>query len=123
MERRIHLPLTPQDVKELCAGDYVYLTGEIYTARDAAHKRMIETLDRGESLPLDMKGAVIYYLGPSPAREGRVIGSAGPTTSSRMDRYTAGAEGSRQHIITIAITAATKTHIAEIKIPFAFIST
>ena len=88
MERRIHFPLTPQDVKELCAGDYVYLTGEIYTARDAAHKRMIETLDRGESLPLDMKGAVIYYLGPSPAREGRVIGSAGPTTSSRMDRYT-----------------------------------
>lgn len=88
MERRIHLPLTPQDVKELCAGDYVYLTGEIYTARDAAHKRMIETFDRGESLPLDMKGAVIYYLGPSPAREGRVIGSAGPTTSSRMDRYT-----------------------------------
>ena len=66
----------------------MYLTGEIYTARDAAHKRMIETLDRGESLPLDMKGAVIYYLGPSPAREGRVIGSAGPTTSSRMDRYT-----------------------------------
>lgn len=88
MEKRIHLPLTAQDRKELCAGDYVYLTGEIYTARDAAHKRMIETLDRGEALPLDLDGAILYYMGPSPAREGRVIGSAGPTTSSRMDRYT-----------------------------------
>lgn len=87
MEKHINLPLTKQDIKELHAGDYVYLTGEIYTARDAAHKRMKETLDRGEKLPVEIKGSVIYYMGPSPAREGRVIGSAGPTTSGRMDRY------------------------------------
>lgn len=87
MEKHINLPLTKQDIKELHAGDYVYLTGEIYTARDAAHKRMKETLDRGEKLPVEIKGSVIYYMGPSPAREGRIIGSAGPTTSGRMDRY------------------------------------
>ncbi len=69
------------------AGDYVYLTGTIYTARDAAHKRMYEALGKGEELPLEMKDNVIYYMGPSPAREGRPIGSAGPTTASRMDKY------------------------------------
>ena len=69
------------------AGDYVYLSGTIYTARDAAHKRMYEALERGEKLPLDMKNNVIYYMGPSPARTGRPIGSAGPTTASRMDKY------------------------------------
>ena len=69
------------------AGDYVYITGTIYTARDAAHKRMQEALDAGEPLPIEMKDNVIYYMGPSPAREGRPIGSAGPTTASRMDKY------------------------------------
>lgn len=69
------------------AGDYVYLTGTIYTARDAAHKRMYEALGKGEELPLEMKDNVIYYMGPSPARDGRPIGSAGPTTASRMDKY------------------------------------
>ncbi len=87
MERHIKLPLTEQDIRELHAGDYVYLTGEIYTARDAAHKRMKEALDRKSGLPFEISGSVVYYMGPSPAREGRVIGSAGPTTSSRMDRY------------------------------------
>lgn len=80
----------PFDVKEACqlsAGDYVYLSGTIYTARDAAHKRMYEALQKGEDLPLDVRNNVIYYMGPSPAREGRPIGSAGPTTSSRMDKY------------------------------------
>ena len=71
----------------LRAGDYVYLTGIIYTARDAAHKKMQETLERGEALPIELEGNVIYYMGPSPAREGRPIGSAGPTTASRMDKY------------------------------------
>lgn len=87
MERHIKLPLTEQDIRELHAGDYVYLTGEIYTARDAAHKRMKEALDKKNGLPFEISGSVVYYMGPSPAREGRVIGSAGPTTSSRMDRY------------------------------------
>ncbi len=88
MNQYIHTPLTEDVVKELKAGDYVYITGTIYTARDAAHKRMQEALDAGKPLPVDVKDIVIYYMGPSPAREGRVIGSAGPTTSSRMDRYT-----------------------------------
>ena len=70
------------------AGDYVYLTGTVYTARDAAHKRLYEALQRGEDIPLELQNNIIYYLGPSPAREGQVIGSAGPTTSSRMDKYT-----------------------------------
>ena len=73
---------------DLTAGDYVYLTGTIYTARDAAHKRMQESLDKGEALPIDIVNQIIYYMGPSPAREGKVIGSAGPTTAGRMDRYT-----------------------------------
>lgn len=80
-------PLTKKEVKELHAGDYVYITGTIYTARDAAHKRMIEELSQGKELPFDVENAIIYYLGPTPNREGQVIGSAGPTTSSRMDKY------------------------------------
>lgn len=88
MERHIQVPVTREDAITLKAGDYVYLTGTIYTARDAAHKRMQESLDKGEELPFTIKGNVIYYMGPSPARENRPIGSAGPTTSSRMDRYT-----------------------------------
>lgn len=87
MEKRIQAPISKEDARELRAGDYVYITGTIYTARDAAHKRMQETLDAGEELPVAIQGTVIYYMGPSPAREGRPIGSAGPTTSSRMDKY------------------------------------
>ena len=75
-------------MRGLRAGDYVYITGTIYTARDAAHKRMQEALARGEALPFDVAGNILYYMGPSPAREGRPIGSAGPTTASRMDKYT-----------------------------------
>lgn len=88
MNRRISAPVSPEDRKSLKAGDYVYLTGTIYTARDAAHKRMQEALDEGKPLPVELEGNVIYYMGPSPAREGRSIGSAGPTTASRMDKYT-----------------------------------
>ena len=88
MERHINVPFDADIVIELKAGDYVYLTGTIYTARDAAHKRMYEALQNGEALPFDIEGNVIYYMGPSPAREGRPIGSAGPTTASRMDKYT-----------------------------------
>ena len=87
MDKYVNVPLSNEDAKSLRAGDYVYLTGTIYTARDAAHKRMYEALERGEALPIDMKNNVIYYMGPSPAREGRAIGSAGPTTASRMDKY------------------------------------
>lgn len=87
MERYISAPIKKEELACLQAGDYVYITGTIYTARDAAHKRMQETLDRGESLPITMEGNLIYYMGPSPAREGRPIGSAGPTTASRMDKY------------------------------------
>ena len=87
MDRYIQVPISKEDAKSLKAGDYVYLTGTIYSARDAAHKRMKETMDAGEVLPLEIKDTVIYYMGPSPAREGRPIGSAGPTTSSRMDKY------------------------------------
>lgn len=88
MEKYITTPITDQIVSELHAGDYVYITGTIYTARDAAHKRLFEALQRGETIPIDLKNNTLYYLGPSPAREGQVIGSAGPTTSSRMDKYT-----------------------------------
>lgn len=88
MEKHIQVPFNAGTAKDLRAGDYVYLTGTIYTARDAAHKRMYEALERGESLPLEISGNTIYYMGPSPAREGRPIGSAGPTTASRMDKYT-----------------------------------
>ena len=90
MDRYVNVPLSEEDARSLRVGDYVYLTGTIYTARDAAHKRMQETLDRGEELPLKMENNVIYYMGPSPAREGRPIGSAGPTTASRMDKYAPG---------------------------------
>ena len=87
MDKNIHVPISREDAEGLRAGDYVYLTGTIYTARDAAHKRMKETLDAGKELPLSLARNVIYYMGPSPAREGRPIGSAGPTTASRMDKY------------------------------------
>lgn len=87
MERHIKAPVDREEVSSLKAGDYVYITGTIYTARDAAHKRMQEALDQGEQLPLEMQSNIIYYMGPSPAREGRPIGSAGPTTASRMDKY------------------------------------
>ena len=88
MEKHLETPLTEKKVKELHAGDYVYITGTVYTARDAAHKRMYETLREGGDLPINIEGQAIYYMGPSPAREGRPIGSAGPTTASRMDKYT-----------------------------------
>ncbi len=84
----LEVPYDREIAKKLHIGDYVYLTGTIYTARDAAHKRMYEALLKGEDLPFDVSGNVIYYMGPSPAREGRPIGSAGPTTASRMDKYT-----------------------------------
>ena len=88
MEKHITTPLTDEKVRKLHAGDYVYLSGTVYTARDAAHKRMYEAMQRGEEIPIDLNNNIVYYLGPSPAREGQVIGSAGPTTSSRMDKYT-----------------------------------
>lgn len=87
MERHITVPVAKEEIQDLRAGDYVYLTGVIYTDRDAAHKRMDEALSEGKELPLDIKNQMIYYMGPSPAREGRPIGSAGPTTASRMDKY------------------------------------
>ena len=87
MDKHINVPFASSISEALKAGDYVYLTGTIYTARDAAHKRMYEALKNGEELPFDVKNNTIYYMGPSPAREGRVIGSAGPTTASRMDKY------------------------------------
>ena len=87
MDRHISAPISKEAAKELRAGDYVYITGTIYTARDAAHKRMYEALREGERLPVNIEGQAIYYMGPSPAREGRPIGSAGPTTASRMDKY------------------------------------
>lgn len=87
-EWNITLPLKEETIDELKAGDYVYLTGTVYTARDAAHDRMYKAVNNGEELPFNIEGTVIYYLGPSPARENQVIGSAGPTTSSRMDKYT-----------------------------------
>ena len=88
MEKYIKAPLEKEIVKTLRAGDFVYITGTIYTARDAAHKRMDETLREGKELPVPLKDEIVYYMGPSPARDGRVIGSAGPTTASRMDKYT-----------------------------------
>lgn len=87
MEKRIITPITREISETLRAGDYVKITGTMYVARDAAHKRMMEALEKGEKLPFDLTDATIYYMGPSPAREGRTIGSAGPTTSSRMDKY------------------------------------
>ena len=87
MEYHLNVPFDKAEIAKLQIGDTVYLNGTIYTARDAAHKRMQETLDRGEKLPVSVENNVIYYMGPSPAREGRPIGSAGPTTASRMDKY------------------------------------
>lgn len=87
MDKHLTVPFGEKEATQLRSGDYVYLTGTIYTARDAAHKRMFETLERGDELPFDIKNNIIYYMGPSPAREGRPIGSAGPTTASRMDKY------------------------------------
>ena len=87
MDKYITAPISKEEAKSLKSGDYVYITGTIYTARDAAHKRMDDTLTRGEALPVDIENQMIYYMGPSPAREGRPIGSAGPTTASRMDKY------------------------------------
>lgn len=87
MDKYVNTPLTKEKAADLKAGDYVYISGTIYTARDAAHKRMVESLERGEELPFDVNNEIIYYLGPTPNRDGQVIGSAGPTTSSRMDKY------------------------------------
>ena len=87
MEQKITTPITSEVSSKLHSGDYCYITGEIYVARDAAHKRMSEALQRGEELPIPIENCTIYYMGPSPAREGRPIGSAGPTTASRMDKY------------------------------------
>ncbi|MBE7039941.1 MAG: Fe-S-containing hydro-lyase [Ruminococcaceae bacterium] len=87
MARKINLPLTEELAKTLKAGDEVLLTGTIYTSRDAGHKRMCEALEKGEEIPMDPKDATIYYVGPTPAKPGQVIGSAGPTTSGRMDAY------------------------------------
>ena len=84
---KLTTPLTDEMVAQLHAGDQVEITGTIYVARDAAHKRLVETLDRGEKLPVDVRGQIVYYMGPSPTKPGKVIGSAGPTTSGRMDRY------------------------------------
>jgi len=83
----IKTPLDEETIKKLKAGDQVFITGVIYTARDAAHKRLVEALDKGEKLPFDLTNQTVYYMGPSPAKPGQVIGSAGPTTSGRMDSY------------------------------------
>lgn len=87
MDKHICTPITEDVTATLKSGDYVYITGTIYVARDAAHKRMSESLERGECLPIDIKDSTIYYMGPTPPREGMAIGSAGPTTASRMDKY------------------------------------
>lgn len=87
MDRYIKAPISSEDAASLHAGDYVYITGTIYVARDAAHQRMYEALRNNQALPMELKNNVIYYMGPSPARDGRPIGSAGPTTASRMDKY------------------------------------
>ena len=87
MAKKVKLPLTEETLEDLKAGDNILLTGVMYAARDAAHKRMIEALDQGKPLPFDIRGQTVYYLGPSPAKPGQVIGSAGPTTSGRMDSY------------------------------------
>lgn len=87
MEIHMELPITAEKADSLHAGDFVYLSGQMYVARDAAHKRLMELIEKNEQLPIDIKDCTIYYMGPSPAREGRPIGSAGPTTASRMDKY------------------------------------
>jgi fumarate hydratase subunit beta len=85
---KIKTPLSQETIKQLTAGDRVYITGMIYTARDAAHKRLVELIEAGKELPIDVKNQIIYYVGPTPAKPGQVIGSAGPTSSYRMDAYT-----------------------------------
>lgn len=87
MSKNIKSPIDPQVLEELKVGDQVFITGVLYVARDAAHKRMVEAVDRGEKLPFDVEGQTVYYMGPSPAKPGGVIGAAGPTTSGRMDVY------------------------------------
>ena len=87
MEYRLKTPLKKEELSVLRAGDRVLLSGTVYTARDAAHQRMMERLDRGEALPFELEGSAIYYVGPTPERPGQVIGSAGPTTSGRMDKF------------------------------------
>ena len=87
MQKKVTLPLTDEAIKDLKAGDNVLLTGVMYVGRDAAHKRMVEALDKGQDLPFDVRGQTIYFMGPSPAKPGQVIGAAGPTTSGRMDAY------------------------------------
>lgn len=87
MDYKLKTPFTREDLKDLKAGDNVYITGYMYTARDAAHKRLVDLIEQGKELPLDVKGACIYYVGPAPAKEGQALGSAGPTTSYRMDAY------------------------------------
>ena len=87
MEKRIYIPLTEEQTVNLKAGDNVLLNGIIYTARDAAHGRLVKLIEEKEKLPIELKDAVIYYVGPTPAKPGQVIGSAGPTTSYRMDKY------------------------------------
>lgn len=86
--KKIQAPLTEETIQSLHAGDFVHITGYIYTARDAAHKRMYEALSSGEKLPFDIRDQIIYYVGPTPAKPGEIVGSAGPTTSGRMDKYT-----------------------------------
>ena len=88
MEKHITTPINEEITKELKAGDYIYISGTIYTARDAAHNRMFQSMNKGEEPPFSLENNIVYYLGPSPAKEGQIIGSAGPTTSSRMDKYT-----------------------------------
>lgn len=87
MIKKVTLPLTDETVRELKAGDNILLNGVMFVGRDAAHKRMVEALEQGKPLPFDIKGQTIYFMGPSPAKPGQVIGSAGPTTSGRMDSY------------------------------------
>lgn len=88
MEKKVKLPLSDDEIMDINAGDKLYLTGYIYTARDAAHKKMVETMENGDKLPFNIKGECIYYAGPCPEKPGEVIGSCGPTTSARMDKYT-----------------------------------
>jgi fumarate hydratase subunit beta len=88
VSKKVDLPLTDDLISGLRAGDGLLLTGTLYVARDAAHRRLVEALDRGEALPFDIRGETLYYMGPSPAPPGRIIGAAGPTTSARMDEYT-----------------------------------
>ncbi len=109
-EYYLNSPISDADASMLRAGDVVFLSGVIYTARDAAHKRILNLLDQGKELPFELKGAVIYYVGPSPAPEGRPIGSAGPTTSYRMDNYTP-----RLHSLGVKATIGKGKRGAEVK--------